>query len=239
MSLLLSFWRPVDIFESRFNKFAAWVTSGEFCHVELVLHVPPEMLKTSLTKAMTLKDQNLHNAIEEGFFNDPAARQALAGTENIYVSFSALWGMQLSARVLRNTATSAWEHTPVEDHEDVLWVDVVDKYDRDAESLEEEQQRLSDYCVFQLGKQYNTWGALISASGAECGFLTNPRSKFCSELCVSALQLHDILPDLRPATVTPNSLYKHIQKWNSKQTKTKDDIEDAELDQYFKETHND
>lgn len=206
MSVLLSFWKPVSIFESRFNKWAAWLTNGDYCHSDIVLCVEPEMLKSSITKSMALNNPQLNTSIEQCFFNDASARQQLSGDNLMYVSFSALWGMDLSARVLRSTATNAWEHIPIENHSDVDWVEVIGTQDI---------QSICDFCVAQMGKKYASFNAVLSASGSECNWFYHPeKSKFCSELCVSALQIDNILSDLKPAAITPNALYKHVIQWN-------------------------
>ena len=206
MTVLISWWRPVSIFESRFNSFAAWCTGGEFCHADLCLHVEPGMLTSALTKAMALNDSDCNLAIEECFFSDPAARQKLNGSDKLYVSFSALWGMRLSARVLRATATTAWEHTPLEDHSDVHWEEVTGIQD---------PQKITDFCVAQLGKRYATSSAILSATGTDCSLFKDDSKKFCSELCVDALQQDGILENLNAYTVTPNKLYREIQIWNA------------------------
>jgi len=205
----------VSIFESKFNAFAAWITSGNFCHSEIVIHVDPEILKTSITKAMTQNDHGLNSCIEECFFSDAFARQQLSSSEPIYVSFAALWGMKLKARVLRSTATNAYEHTPLEKHSDVEYIRV-----KGIEDI----QGVSDFCVMQMGKEYARFSALMSATKTECTWFHNPsKSKFCSELCVCALQQDNILEDLKPATITPNSLYMHILEWNKQKEKMEND----------------
>ena len=144
--------------------------------------------------------------IEQSFFSDGVARQKLGSTENRYVSFSALWGMKLSGRVLRNTATSAWEHTPLPDHRAVDWIEVKGVQDI---------QKITDYCVAQLGKQYSTYSAILSATGADCSIFHDENKKFCSELVVDALHQDGILESVKACTVTPNRLFPHLEKWNT------------------------
>lgn len=219
MSVLLSFWKPVHLFDSSFNKFAAWLTHGEFCHVEVVLHVPSDVLKASITKAIAMKSQEKNNAIDEAFFHDPVSRQQLASSNHMFVSFSALWGMKLSARILRNTATNAWEHTPMESHEDVEFIKL--------DAIEDEKlQSVCDFCVGKLGESYNTIGALFSASGADCAFLKTPHSLFCSEMAVKAMQITGTFVDVKAAATTPNSLYKMLKAKQAVKIDLETDSED-------------
>ena len=192
------------MFESKFNKFAAFATGGEFCHTDIVLCVHTDTLKDAITSAMATEEPQLNAMIEESFFADPVARRKLGISDYVYVSFSALWGQQLQARVLRDTASTAWEHTPVE-HEDVEFITVKGIQNVDA---------VCHYCVMQLGKDYDIASALFSVTGSECAWLSTPDKKFCSELCVLALQEDGILEDVKAASVTPNSLFQHITKWN-------------------------
>ena len=39
--LSVSFYRPMEYFSGTLNKFVTWMTDGEFCHCDLVIHTTP------------------------------------------------------------------------------------------------------------------------------------------------------------------------------------------------------
>jgi hypothetical protein len=199
MSVYLSFWRPQDVFEGSFNKLAAFVSRGEFCHVDVTLCMNVADLKKAMSDVMARKDSRTDMKIGECFFNDPAARGLLAHDEGeIYIAFSALWGMDLSARVLRDTATSVWEHTPME-HDAVEWLKV-----QDMES-EEDVLKLATFCIGSLGMRYNLTGALGSL--IQCPITSN--GVFCSEF--AAKTLNEVADTDISTCLTPNALYEVVR----------------------------
>lgn len=70
--------------------------------------------------------------------------------------------------------------------------------------------RLYSWCSDRVGLGYNWWGLINCFLPIS---IPNHCNKwFCSQICLAALQLENILPNLNPDKCTPNMLYKHYLK---------------------------
>lgn len=206
-AVFCSFWKPRGVFESRFNKVAAYLTSGPFCHVDLVVKVPAETLRSIVSEIYMNPtcEKHLRDTIEECMFSSSSFR-----SENtLFVAFSALWGNKLVARILKPHALNIWEHEPINfstNNDIVTWVDTL--------MFDDDVHEVLKFAVRQLGKDYALLPAIVSATSCR-KWLSAPShrktSYFCSELCVSALQAAGMLENVEASMVTPNDLYNMIQ----------------------------
>lgn len=206
MAVHFSFWKPRDVFESKFNQLAAYVTSGPFCHVDLVVKADADVLRSVVSEVYMDPNcnKNLRDTIESCLFTSSAFRSQ----NTLFVAFSALWGSKLMARILKPHALNLWEHEPSDfaNNTDVVhWVN--------AGLDDEESRAVLEFAVRQIGKDYATLPAIVSATSCRA-WLSAPShredSYFCSELCVSALQQVGRLQNIEASTVTPNHLYTLI-----------------------------
>jgi hypothetical protein len=210
----VSFWRAQNIFKSAFNTLASTLTAcegvSEFCHCDLVLRAPVEMVQCEISKALQSTDDNLRHHVEQCFIEDPYARKAISKqTGHVCIAFSALWGMTLQARVLRRQASSAWYNEPMES-DAVEWVEV--------EGLQHEKQfeHMLSYSIQQVGKKYASINAVLSCAG-KCNIFPNQdenEAHFCSELCANTLLRAGIIQNVIPVQQTPNSFYVELQRHN-------------------------
>ena len=44
----VSFYKPQEYFSGMFNRFVAWMTSGNFCHTELVIQAKPQDIMNTI-----------------------------------------------------------------------------------------------------------------------------------------------------------------------------------------------
>ena len=210
----VSFWRAQNIFKSAFNTLASTLTAcegvSEFCHCDLVLKAPVEMVKCEISKALQSTDDNLRHNVEQCFIEDPYARKAISKqTGHVCIAFSALWGMPLQARVLRRQASGAWYNEPMES-DAVEWVEV--------EGLQHEKQfeHMLSYSIQQVGKKYASINAVLSCAG-KCNIFPNQdenEAHFCSELCANTLLRAGIIQNVIPVQQTPNSFYVELHRHN-------------------------
>lgn len=215
MQAYVSFWRAQNIFKSAFNSLASTLTScegvSEFCHCDFVLRVPVDMLQSEISKTLQSTDDNLRYNIEQCFIEDPYARKAISKQSGtVCVAFSALWGMQLQARVLRSQASGAWYNEPSSESDAVEWVEV--------EGIENGRQieHMLNYAMQQVGKKYACINAVLSCAG-KCNIFPNEDENevhFCSELCANTLLRAGVIQNVVPLQQTPNSFYVELQRHN-------------------------
>ena len=112
MSLSVSFYRPLDYFGGVFNKLVTWVTSGEYCHCELLIHTSPQDIMNTVKQIYAAAQQGKYgeddcrriiSQIEMNFF-DTGFRKLATTRESLVLSFSLLWGHPMMVRVLQETA---------------------------------------------------------------------------------------------------------------------------------------
>ena len=212
MMLSVTFFRPRDYFSSFLNKFVTWMTSGEFCHCDLVVHTTPveimEVVKQIYTAAQNSEYapedcQRILHQIESNFFST-AFRNAAQKSDTMTLAFAALWGNTMTVRVLTEVSHDSWYQIPNDTTviSEIKHVDGVSK-EQSLETLK--------FAIEEMGKEYDTSGAL-------CSWIPWPSSEpkhqyesyFCSEFCVTALQRVGCVQPLVPLHTTPNALYHYM-----------------------------
>jgi len=210
----VSFYRPMDYFDGMYNRFAAWVTSGEFCHCELVLHTTPVDIMGAVKKIYRSAQngeyppedcRRMISQIETNFFNDTGFRKAVQSSDCMVLSFSLLWGQPMSVRVLNETSHDSWFKIPSKEDRTVSLLHGPSLEDKDYHST-------LQFVIEELGKDYDGAGALCSVlpTWSEDNSVQRRQSYFCSEFCVMAFQRVGFLVDLPAKHTTPNSLYKYV-----------------------------
>jgi hypothetical protein len=211
--LSVSFYRPVDYFSGTFNRFVTWMTAGEFCHCELVLHCKPDDIMKAVKHVYTAAqngeyppdDCNRILAQIEMYFFDTNFRKAAQSQDNMSLSFSLLWGYPMSVRVLQETAHDSWFKLPTESD---TYASIVNMPIINADDVEATLK----FSIEELGKNYDSSGALFSWLPFSSEHKNSYESYFCSEFVVTALQRIKLFEKMDPLHTTPNSLYGHISK---------------------------
>ncbi len=211
--LSVSFYRPLDYFSNTFNRLAAWVTSGEFCHCELVVHTTPDQLMTTIKDVYSSAQAGQYSPADcnrilgqiETYFFETGFRKVAQTQENVSISFSLLWGHPMSVRVLQKTAHDTWFKIPEKDDQTATMVDVPNVT---PQHLEETLR----FAIEELGKNYDSSGALFSWLPS----MSNERSSrkeayFCSEFVVTTLQRIDKIKNIDALHTTPNALYTRLE----------------------------
>ena len=212
----VSFFRPVDYFSGAFNRFVTWMTSGDFCHCELIVRVAPQTI-LDVIKDIHRGAQHgqypeedcprIISGIETNFFDDVEFRKAVQTEGNtIALSFSLIWGTPMSVRVLHDQTPDSWfQYPPLSSGGSVQRVDITSEEKHVSDTLK--------FAIEELGKDYDTSGALCSwipwTSETKHG---RHEAYFCSEFVVTALQRIGYLEGISAKHTTPNALYTVIQK---------------------------
>jgi len=213
MPISISFYKPVDYFSGMFNRFAAWWTAGEFCHCELVVKTTPHHLMqivkeiwdgTQRGEYAQEDCQRIIGQIELAFF-DTGFRKMAQSSETLSLSFSQILGQQMSVRVLTETARDSWFKIPTNKDDNVNIVHHGDV------SSEQELSTLK-FAIEELGKKYDTSGALCSWLPFSDTHKSSYETYFCSEFVVTSFQRIGFMGDLSAKHTTPNSLYTYVQK---------------------------
>lgn len=217
--LAITFYKPTDYFDGLFNRFVTWMTSGEFCHCELVIQTSPKNVLDCVKKIYDdAQHRNYHeddcarivSQIEIHFFDNMPFRNAIAteqpeGEENpLYLSFSLLWGQPMTVRVLNDTSHDSWFRIPGDDTPNVV-MKTLDGID------EENVNSTLRFALEELGKNYDTTAALFSwipwhGRNQQVRY----EKYFCSEFIVTALQRIHLLLDTDAKHTTPNALFDKI-----------------------------
>jgi hypothetical protein len=212
MSLAISFYKPVDYFSGVYNRFVSWVTGGEFCHCELVIHTTPTEIMEVVKKIYNSAQQSEYapedasriiQQIETNFFST-SFRKHVQTSEKMSLSFSLLWGNPMSVRVLTPTAHDSWFKIPEPSDINVTIQEMSDV---------SSEQRLNTlkFSLEELGKDYDSSGALCSVLPTWNQEQRKSYDKyFCSEFVVTTFQRLGFLEELSAPHTTPNSLYKYI-----------------------------
>ena len=191
------------------------MTSGDFCHCELVIRTTPndimtivkEIYETAQTKQYSEDDcRRIITQIEINFF-DTGFRNKVQTSETMVLSFSLLWGHPMSVRVLTETAHDTWFKIPGVN-------DVTASLKKGPEISREQYLETLRFSIEELGKEYDQTGALCSVLPAWNSEQNTRRreSYFCSEFIVMAYQRIGHFADLSAKHTTPNSLYEYITK---------------------------
>jgi len=213
MSLSISFYRPMEYFGGMYNRFVSWFTSGEFCHCELVIHTTPydimeavkEIYKSAQNGDYPKEDcHRIIAQIEMNFF-DTGFRKAAQTSEKMVLSYSLLWGQPMSVRVLNKTSHDSWFKIPESG-------DLTAHMRSGPEISEEHYKNTLKFSIEELGKEYDSTGALCSVlpSWSSNQTQNRPESYFCSEFIVLIYQRLGFMEDVKAKHTTPNSLFKYL-----------------------------
>lgn len=203
----------MDYFSSMFNRFAAWWTAGDFCHCELILETTPhnimlvvkEIYQGAQRGEYAPEDcRRIIGQIEMAFF-DTGFRKKAQSSETMSLSFSQILGQQMSVRVLTETAHDSWFKIPTNEDENVNII----HYDNVSE---DQQIQTLKFAIEQLGKDYDTTGALCSWLPFSDTRQSSYETYFCSEFVVTSMQRIGFMSDLSAKHTTPNSLYTYLKK---------------------------
>lgn len=211
----VSFFRPVDYFSGTFNRFVTWMTSGDFCHCELVLRTTPQTILDVIKDIHRGAQQGKYPeedcpriiaGIETNFFDDVEFRKAVQTEGTVALSFSLIWGTPMSVRVLHDQTPDSWfQYPPTDSGGSVERVDITDDATHVLNTLK--------FAIEELGKDYDTSGALCSwipwTSETD---LERRETYFCSEFVVTALQRIGYLRTVPAMHTTPNALYPVVKK---------------------------
>lgn len=191
------------------------MTSGEFCHCELVIQVSPQTI-LDVIKDIHRGAQNskypeedcprIIQGIETNFFDDVEFRKAVQTEDGtVALSFSLIWGTPMTVRVLHKQTHDSWFQYPSTDSEgSVQRVDINDDEHKVRETLK--------FAIEELGKDYDTSGALCSWIPWISEEKSDRHEKyFCSEFVVMALQRIGYLENMHAMHTTPNTLYTAIK----------------------------
>lgn len=201
----------MDYFSGLFNRLAAWWTSGEFCHCELVVRTTPTKIMEAVKEIYQKAQKGLYapddchriiSQIEMAFF-DTGFRKLAQSSDELTLSFSQILGQKASIRVLTETAHDSWFKVPDEHDENVVLIPAT------IDITEEQEQETLCFAIESLGKDYDTTGALCSWLPSIGGNdqETTRETYFCSEFVVTAFQRIGFLKTLDAKRTTPNSLY--------------------------------
>ena len=203
----------MDYFSGMFNRFAAWFTAGEFCHCELILTTTPANIM-QVVKEIYLGAQRgdyapedcqrMIGQIELAFF-DTGFRKMAQSSKTMSLSFSQILGQKMSVRVLTDTAHDSWFKIPTHEDENVTIV-----HSKDVSS--EQELSTLKFAIEELGKDYDTSGALCSWLPFRDMHQSSYDTYFCSEFVVTSLQRIGFMTHLSAKHTTPNSLYTYLQK---------------------------
>ncbi len=207
--LSISFYRPVDYFSGTFNRFVTWMTAGEFCHCELVVHTTPTSLMTTIKEIYSSAKDGHYSPEDcnriigqiEMYFFDTDFRKVAQSQDKVSLSFSLLWGIPMSVRVLQETAHDSWFKLPSKNDKNATIVNF-------PEISEENIKNTLRFSVEELGKDYDSSGALFSWLPIKSSeHEKRKKSYFCSEFVVTAFQRIDMLTEMDGVHTTPNALY--------------------------------
>lgn len=210
--LAVTFYKPTDYFDGLFNRFVSWMTSGEFCHCELVVKATPKKILDCVKHIyQDAQSETYHpedcrriiSQIETHFFDNKTFRAAIQTSDYIHLSFSLLWGNPMTVRILNDTSHDSWFRVPCDDTPNV----VMKELDYDDEAVHQTLR----FAMEELGKDYDTKSAILSVmpwhssqQPARCD------SYFCSEFVVMAIQRLGGMAELDAKHTTPNALFHKI-----------------------------
>lgn len=190
-----------------FNRLAARVTGGDYCHVEVAFESVPLRLLRDLRKDVpesSASSELQHigatlNSVLSSFPPDASDDHAVT------LAFHALNGCPLGCRVLSKHASDALYLPYSKD-----W-----RVYRLAGAPEVAVHANLVWCMSKVGMPYDTVGALTSPwRGAEAhGDVPDPEAWFCSNHALRFLQHMNVCSDLSMWGTTPNSLERALRKY--------------------------
>jgi len=209
-------------FDVVFNKLAAAITGGSFCHCEIAFSNVSINGMRRLLQCYSAKSRSEHNkrarsALESvcGLF----PKNCPSGT-NITVAFYALQGMPLGVRVLAELA------------EDPFYMQYGDGWRQYviAGAPEDVVATQFVWCLEQTGKPYDTMAALMSpfkSAHGGSGMEADRASWFCSNHALRFCQHMALCGDLSLSGTTPNNLDDTLQETYIETSESPVDPEDT------------
>jgi len=182
-----SFARPVGLFDNWFNRLAAKVTGGDFCHSEFVMTWDEETASeffSSLEGHERLRS-NYTRYLEDG---------------EIHICFYLLWGDTTSYRMLKRQHNNPFYRYPDGRQFELVTI----------QTTKEQEFKVAQFLLNQYKKHYDYAGALSYWFPLRNSQIEYP-TYFCSQQMVCALQHIDMFKDTNPSAVTPNRLYSMIR----------------------------
>jgi len=217
----VSFFRPVGVFEGTFNKFAAWWTSGEYCHCEIVFEIEPAELMKQVKDVYNNSSKRLCTQLEHVFFGDKI-KHIIHTKKKAFVSFSLLWGYDAEVRLLQESDDPFFS-TPQQQYEDLTWIQC-------PNIAQENENECLNWALGEMTKPYNSSAALFSwVPSWEINSIDSRQSYFCSEFCSMALVRMGYLAPFATHHCTPNDLITLLQKKIVWASTSEDSSEDEEV----------
>lgn len=183
--LYASFREPVGMFDSYFNRLAAYITGGRYCHSEFIFVWTKTELMSVLKNTEHLTVLRLHAA-------------TMLDTDTVHVAMYIMWGMNVACRILNSSDMDPFYEIPT-------------KHLVKIRCSPELELQLFHWCKSQFGTPYDKVGALL----CWLPFRRKNRSYekyFCSQLMVCALQSVDYgdCSMLNPGHTSPNALHAFL-----------------------------
>ncbi len=208
----VTFYKPRDYFSGFFNRFVTWMTSGDFCHCDLVIYTTPEDIMNTV-KVIYSEAQKNHYApedctriihqIESNFFTTDF-RKVAQSSDTIVLAFSALWGSPMTVRILNEVSHDSWFQIPnaTSDIAEIKHVPNINQ---------KQLQETLKFTIEELGKDYDVSGALCSWIPWSNSLPKRQyETYFCSELVVTSFQRLGLMESLIPLHTTPNALFNYM-----------------------------
>lgn len=192
-------------FDVLFNKLAARLTGGDFCHCEIAFEgVSINGLRRLLNHYAARSRSEANNRARLALMSvcNLFPKDCPSGT-NLTVAFYALQGMSLGVRVLAELADD-----PFYMQYDDGWRQYVI-----ADAPQDVVTSQFVWCLEQTGKPYDTTGALTSvfrSAHHHSGLEPDRASWFCSNHCLRFCQHMALCGDLGLSGTTPNTLDKEL-----------------------------
>lgn len=183
--LYASFREPVGIFDAYFNRLAAYVTGGPYCHSEFIFAWSKSELSDVLGKTDQLTSLRLHLA-------------NMHDADTVHVAMYIMWDMTVDYRILHTGDIDPFYEKPT-------------KHLVEIECSREIEYNLFDWCKSNVGLQYDKVGALLCWLPFRRKN-TSYEKYFCSQLMVCALQSVNYRDCnvLNPGNTSPNALYAFL-----------------------------
>ena len=178
--LYASFIRPEGIYNSFFNKAAAFVTKGDFCHSEFIFKWSEEELQEILKRVKGCSKLKYHKG-------------------DINVCVYVIWGDKVRYRILSDELPS---NNPCDSFWRMPQNDLIE-VNTDWES----EKNMFTWLMAQMGAPYDKTGAVLSVVPWRAKSSAYDKY-FCSQLMCCALQRIGVMELYNPASVSPNDLYR-------------------------------
>lgn len=198
-----------------FNRLAAWVTGGPYCHCEVAFkNIKLGTLKDLHDSLTRLTDENPNPTSErcKGYARAKSALEQVftffepntPPKHNIeYLAFHALQGEPLGVRILSRYFNEPF-YQPYSEHWKVYHFNDVTPSILHGQLL---------WSLSKVGLPYNTLGALWSPMASPSKDVEiDPDTWWCSNLCLRFLQNIALCQNLSLRNSTPNNLAKELKK---------------------------